>query len=185
MLVVNLYGAPGAGKSAITSGLFEKMKIAGINCEISLEYAKRLVRHGRKLELLNQSYVTNKQYHKLFMLKGQVDVVITDAPLPMGLVYAPDDYPQWYTDMVWDFHRQNRNVNFYINRVGKYEIEGRQQNEEESDLVGYQIKKMLSDNDLRWTNFDANDCLTTQTVDLTSRKILDHIIGTGYLDGIL
>jgi hypothetical protein len=177
MLVVNLFGAPSAGKSAIACGLFEKLKIYGLRCEISMEYAKRLIRDGREKELLNQSYVTNKQYHKLFMMKqaGDVDVVVTDAPLPMGLAYAGDRYARWYSDMVWDFYHENDNVNYFLNRgAGEYKTDGRQQDEEEAVRVGLKIKDILAFNDLTWTDFDR--------VPESSQKILEHLIGTGELD---
>lgn len=177
MLVVNLFGAPSAGKSAIAAGLFEKLKIHGLKCEISLEYAKRLIRHDREKELLDQSYVTNKQNHKLFMMKlaGDVDVVVTDAPIPIGLAYVPEHYPRWYTEMVWDFYNQNDNVNYFINRgKGQYMEDGRQQTELEAEEVGHKIKEILHLNGIGWTDFERKP--------EASEKIMAHLIGTGELD---
>ena len=180
MLVVNLFGAPSSGKSTIASGLFEKLKVHGLRCEISMEYAKRLIRHDREKELLNQSYVTNKQYHKLFMMKlaGDVDVVVTDAPIPIGLAYAPEAYPRWYSEMVWDFYNQNHNVNYFINRgKGDYMPDGRQQTELEAEEVGKKIKTILHINNVSWTDFERKP--------EASEKIMAHLIGTGELDKYL
>lgn len=177
MLVVNLFGAPSSGKSTIASGLFEKLKIHGLRCEISMEYAKRLIRHDREKELLNQSYVTNKQYHKLFMMKlaGDVDVVITDAPIPIGLAYAPADCGRWYEDMVWHFYNQNDNVNYFINRGdAEYKEDGRQQSELEAELVGRKMKDIMRFHDIKWTDFNREPEAST--------KIMAHLIGTGELD---
>ena len=43
MIVVNLFAGPGSGKSTTCAGLFSKLKLAGIYCEMVLEYAKELV----------------------------------------------------------------------------------------------------------------------------------------------
>lgn len=173
MLVVNLFGAPSAGKSAIACGLFEHLKIYGFRCEISMEYAKRLIRHAREKELLNQSYVTNKQYHKLFMMKmaGDVDIVVTDAPIPLGLAYAPESYPRWYSEMVWDFYNQNDNVNYFLHRGdGEYKSDGRQQDEYEADAIAVKIKNILSTQQIKWADFIREP--------ESSQKIFDHLIGT-------
>ena len=40
MLVVNLFGAPGAGKSTGAAYIFSKLKMSGINVELVTEFAK-------------------------------------------------------------------------------------------------------------------------------------------------
>ena len=40
MLVVNLFGAPGAGKSTGAAYIFSQLKMAGINAELVTEFAK-------------------------------------------------------------------------------------------------------------------------------------------------
>ena len=40
MIVVNLFAGPGSGKSTTCAGVFAKLKLAGVNCEMALEYAK-------------------------------------------------------------------------------------------------------------------------------------------------
>lgn len=40
MNVINLFAGPGSGKSTTCAGVFNKLKLAGINCEMALEYAK-------------------------------------------------------------------------------------------------------------------------------------------------
>jgi adenylate kinase family enzyme len=144
MIVVNLFGAPGAGKSTTTAALFSKLKLAGVNCEVVLEYAKRCVWWGREKELLDQNYVTAKQHHKLWMMQDQVDVVITDAPLLLGMLYAPSDYPLSYFEMTKYLFRQYDNVNFLINRTKEYNPSGRQQSEEESDNIRKGVIQMLT-----------------------------------------
>lgn len=40
MKVINLFAGPGSGKSTTCAGVFSKLKLAGVNCEMALEYAK-------------------------------------------------------------------------------------------------------------------------------------------------
>ena len=40
MLVINLFGAPGAGKSTGAAYIFSLLKMYGINAELITEYAK-------------------------------------------------------------------------------------------------------------------------------------------------
>ena len=42
-LVINLAGAPGAGKSTLATEIFSKLKKLGYNCEYVDEYAKHVV----------------------------------------------------------------------------------------------------------------------------------------------
>ena len=38
--IVNLFGAPGAGKSTGAAYIFSKLKLAGVNAELVTEFAK-------------------------------------------------------------------------------------------------------------------------------------------------
>lgn len=42
-IVINLLGAPGAGKSTLAALIFSKLKMKNIACEIVTEFAKDLV----------------------------------------------------------------------------------------------------------------------------------------------
>lgn len=44
LLLVNLYGSPGAGKSTGAAYIFAKLKMLGINAELITEYAKNGMR---------------------------------------------------------------------------------------------------------------------------------------------
>ena len=52
MIVVNLFAGPGSGKSTTCAGVFSKLKLIGINCEMALEYAKDKVWEN-SLDVLN------------------------------------------------------------------------------------------------------------------------------------
>lgn len=40
VIVINLMGGPGSGKSTVASGIFYRLKKMGVNCELALEFVK-------------------------------------------------------------------------------------------------------------------------------------------------
>ena len=63
MLVVNLFGAPGAGKSTGAAYIFSKLKMAGINAELVTEFAKDKVWEESKAVFQNQAYIFGKVFN--------------------------------------------------------------------------------------------------------------------------
>ena len=94
--VVNFFAPPGSGKSTTAAGTFFKMKLLGLNVELVTEFAKDMCWAGRHQEMYNQVYIISKQFHKMYRLIGQVDYIITDSPLLLGLIYKPDNYHNYY-----------------------------------------------------------------------------------------
>ena len=86
-LIVNLFGAPGTGKSTTMAQLFSILKWNKIDCEMASEFAKDLVWENRQETFKDQTYIFAKQNHKLFRCNGKVDVVICDSPLLLSTVY--------------------------------------------------------------------------------------------------
>ena len=85
--VINFYGGPSAGKSTMAAQLFGIMKSKRLNVEMVPEFAKDLT--WKKSGCLDdQVYVFANQNHALYTLLGQVDYIITDSPLILGLHYA-------------------------------------------------------------------------------------------------
>ena len=160
MLVINLYGQPSAGKSTIRADVFRRLKQMGINCEENVEYAKKLTWQKRNLSLQCQPYIFGKQLHELEVLKGQVDIVITDSPLLLSRYYSERHnapYPQSFLDCVEDVVAQQQTLNFFLKRVHPYSTAGRAQTEEQSDQVGTELQDMLDDLGVDYTvlNGDA------------------------------
>jgi hypothetical protein len=159
--VVNLFGAPGAGKSTTAAGLFHLMKLSDDplfkDVELVTEYAKRLVWAGRHKELSNQLYITAKQSHRLDLIRNEVSYAITDSPILLGLVYTPQDYLDGtYRDMVINLFNSYRNESFFIDRVKPYMEVGRMQTEEESDAVAHKVYGLLEELNIPYTRIKGD-----------------------------
>jgi nicotinamide riboside kinase len=146
-LVINLIGGPGSGKSTTASGIFYTLKKMGINCEMALEFAKDKVWEESYKILDDQFYIFGKQYHKLFRLNGKVDVIITDSPLVISMLYnkTPSKY---FNDFVLEQFNTFYNLTFFLNRLENYQEEGRIQTKEESEALDNVLKDILHKNDV-------------------------------------
>jgi hypothetical protein len=156
MKVINLFGAPGAGKSTTAAGLFWLMKNAGLRVELVTEYAKALAWAKRGEELTDQFYIYAKQHHRQHVLKGQVDYCITDAPLLLNLMYTKDE-PASYRQFVLDTFNSYHNVNFLITRVKPYVEAGRWQTQSEADVLAHQIQRMLVEHSIKHLTLDGDE----------------------------
>lgn len=170
-LVVNLFAAPGSGKSTMAAGLFYRLKVQSVNAELSGEYAKDLTYVGRHYELRNQIYVFGKQQHRIERLTKDCDVIISDSPLLMNLVYFPEDYPQCVRDTVkWAFNRYD-NINFLIHRDAPYQSVGRNQSEEEAQQKHVEIEAVLKAHNTPYVDIKGNDEGLETLVEVVSRRL--------------
>lgn len=143
-IVVNMIGGPGSGKSTLAYGLMSLLKARGHKAEFVPEYAKELTYRRDWDALRNQNNVTTEQDHRLRILLGQVDWIIHDTALPLGLIYAPEPYNQpWFERRVWDLYEGYRNFTIFVNRVKPYETYGRSQTEEEAKAIDAKIKNLF------------------------------------------
>lgn len=148
MIVINLWGAPGSGKSTAAAGLFHEMKIAGMNVELVTEFAKDMVWEEQHLVFRDQLYMLANQNRKLERLRGKVDYVITDSPIPLGLAYIDSDqqYTKSLSLLIMDVFNSYNNINIHLTRNHTYQQTGRLHTEQESDSLDDRIVDILYDN---------------------------------------
>jgi len=159
-IIVNLFGGLSSGKSTTAAGLFHKLKINGINCELVTEFAKHITWKEDYNTLKNQIYVFAKQHDRMFHLKDKVDVIITDSPIIMGLSYCNWDLmSRSFEQLVVDeFNRTDAvNINYFINRVKEYNPSGRSQTEEEAKEKDMEIKTLLNKYDVSFQTIDGDE----------------------------
>lgn len=159
-LVINMLAGPGTGKSTMAGGIFNKLKTNGYNVEYVQEFAKTLTWEKNFLALSNQFYVSGVQKYTQDMLLGQVDAIITDSPIIIGLMYYKEKNKKikkaFETFIVESFKAQN-NINFFLNRTKKYNPSGRNQTLEEAIEIDNKIKQFLTDLDIPFTIVDGNN----------------------------
>lgn len=157
MKVINLWGGPGSGKSTTAAGLFSHMKLNQIKVELVTEFAKDLTYEKNFITLSNQLLVTGQQDHRLRRLEGHVDYVITDSPLPLGVMYASGVFKSdWFHNCVMGAYNSYDNINFYIRRVKPYAMVGRTQTESESNEISNSLINMLNKYELPYIEVDGD-----------------------------
>lgn len=156
MLIVNLYGAPGAGKSTGAAYIFSKLKMLGINAELVTEFAKDKVWEESKAVFQNQAYIFGKQYFRISRVDGKVDVVITDSPILLSAFYNNDPtLGDEFDTFVTKVSNSYDSMNLFINRVKPYNPAGRFQTEEESDKLAGDLRRLLSQHAVTCEEYDG------------------------------
>jgi len=142
-LVVNFFAGPGVGKSSIMANCFAKLKWQGYNCEMAPEYAKEKVWENSLSVLTDQFYVSAKQYHIIKRLEGKVEIILTDSPLLLGLIYGNKE-PKEFKDMLVTYFNTFNNLNIFLYRQKKYNPLGRLQTEEKAKIIDEKIKEIVN-----------------------------------------
>lgn len=143
-IVVNLFGGPGAGKSTGAAYIFSELKQLGINAELVTEFAKDKTWEGNMTALSCQEYVFGKQSYRLARCREDVDVIVTDSPLPLSIIYNNSAVlGDAFNEVVLNVFDTYENINFFIIRDKPYNPKGRNQTEEESDALSKTIMKTL------------------------------------------
>lgn len=121
MLVINLWGGPGAGKTTTTSGLFHLLRHqSSWNVELITEFATDLCFEQARENLKDQMYLLGNQYHRLWRAQATgVECVITDAPIAMNKIYGRIYGQAYMTEMdrLCDaLEREHSNVHVLVHR---------------------------------------------------------------------
>ena len=171
-LVVNLTGAPGAGKSTGAAIIFAELKKSGVNAELVTEFAKDKTWEHNIMALGCQEYIFGKQSYRLRRCRDDVDVIVTDSPLPLGLIYNNNPaLDHHFTEVVMNVFNTYENLNFFINRVKPYNPKGRNQTAEESDKLSVRIKGLYDNLDIPYTEINGDNEGYSKIVELVMSKL--------------
>ena len=152
-IVVNLIAAPSSGKSTLMADIFSKLKWDNIDCEMVSEFAKELVWEERHETFKDELYIFAKQSHRLFRVNGKVDVIITDRPLILTTLYN-NKYgkkSKVLDDLVLEEFNSYNNLNYFVQRTKPYNPNGRNQTEEELDQIALELKNILNENNIPYS----------------------------------
>jgi len=142
---INLFGAPGVGKSTVAAGVYSTLSARGFEVELVPEFAKELVWEKNASALTNQAYVTARQFYMIHRLDGKCKWVITDSPAFLGAVYCTQDYPESYIDTLYWYHTQtDSGFNYLLSRPDSlnFKQKGRVHSQLESDMLQNRIESL-------------------------------------------
>lgn len=160
MVVVNFFGGPGCGKSTTAAWLFSELKKRQISCEYVTEFAKDLTWEKNYDALLLQEYVFGTQSYRMARVKDKVDVLITDSPLPLSIIYNDGRlHEPEFSTLVWQVFDEYTNLNFYLNRSSEYETTGRKESLTQAIEIDDKIVDFWREGkiDLSFFDVDAED----------------------------
>ncbi len=150
MIVINLFGGPGSGKSTVMAGLFYRLKRKHCNVELASEYAKDLV-FSQTLDKIPQEFIFAEQHRRLQILKDNVDYAISDCPLILSHMYylrttdpAKNKNSAAFLDYVIATHKCYENFNVLLERPDVFTERGRVNTLEQSKEIDHQIVHLLS-----------------------------------------
>ena len=156
--VINLFAGPGAGKSTLRADLFGLMKKNQKDVEEVTEFAKDKTWEKNFSALSDQLFVLANQNRRLDRLKDQVEWVVSDSPILLGIHYKTPDYlPNTFEDLIFELWDTYENHNFFIERNHPYDPTGRNQNEEEARAIDASIIRMLEFNEIPFTKVLSGD----------------------------
>lgn len=156
-LVVNLFGVPGAGKSTGAAYIFSHIKMLGVNAELITEFAKDKTWERNDEAFKNQAYVFGEQSYRISRCADKVDVIITDSPLPLSIMYNSNKrLTENFNKAVMDVFNSYNNLNYLLLRVKPYNPAGRRQTEAESDALGASVISLLQDRDIPYCSIDGD-----------------------------
>jgi len=179
-LVVNLFAGPGTGKSSTMGSLFSELKWRNINCDMAPEYAKEIVWTDTPVDLdeneckpkfnklMDQKYIFGKQQHRVRRLDGKVDVIITDSPILLSLLYGKDLSAAFKTN-VRETHDEFYNLNIFLERKKPYHAKGRLQTADEAKGLDVELKEILESEGVPYVVFPGSK----ESID----AMVEHIIG--------
>lgn len=171
-LIINLFGAPSAGKSTGAAYVFSKLKMSGINAELITEFAKDKTWEHNMEALKNQAYIFGNQYYRISRCAEKVDVIVTDSPLPLSIVYNTDiNLGNKFNEVVLNVFKSFNNLNFYIQRIKSYNPVGRNQSEEESNQLNGPILNLLLNNYLPYKQVNGDE----EGYDYIVKYVLDFL----------
>ena len=157
-LIVNLFGVPGAGKSKGAAYVFYHLKVNGVNAELVTEFAKDKVWEENNIAFENQSYVFGEQSFRMTRCVDKVDVIVTDSPLPLSILYNHDKrLTENFNKSVMDVFNSYNNINYLIVRTKPYNPSGRMQTKEESDALEEPLRRLLKDRNIAYTTVNGEE----------------------------
>ncbi len=148
-VVVNLFAGPSAGKTTCAWEIAAELKKDGLVVEYVSEVAKEYVWDNRS-DLLDgtlehQKDLYEQQNHRVQRLIGKVDVIVTDSPILLNLLYLKEKNTDFENKVITQFKAQ-KNFNLFVQRGKYFEAEGRIHDLSQSIALDKGVLDLLNEN---------------------------------------
>jgi hypothetical protein len=155
--VINLWAGPGAGKSTIAAQTFAEFKWMGYKAELVVEYAKELHYDGDFERQKDQMHLLAVQAWRQTRLLKEVEYIITDSPLPLGIVYNKLNGGNEDLDVLClTAFNEFDNINFFLQRTKPYQTYGRTQSESGARDIDSRVKELLRNESIPFIEIRAD-----------------------------
>lgn len=115
-IVVNLIAPPNSEKTKTATLLYEELLKRGVTCGLANQNRENQ-EFARYSSVKDEIYLFSKQFHQMFRLHGNVEVIVTDKPLMLSLYYNHKFGQGYYNrlnDLILEQHGNFYNMNFYL-----------------------------------------------------------------------
>jgi AAA domain len=179
MILINIAGGPGAGKTTMSYYLAYRLKKEGLRVELTSEAAREHIytypADRVPVQLLdNQVLNFGQQYERALRLKRHnFEVAISDSPLEQQALYIKGHpYEKTLTAVIEDCAKQFETYNIFIKpNPGVYDPESRlQKTEAEARALDKTVRKLLKNNFWMEVNWDEEVKLGDAVVALALSK---------------
>lgn len=166
-MVINLYGAPGTGKSTVANQLISEMKWKKMDCELVVEYAKELVWGESIKTLRNQIHVFGEQHNRVFRLLDKVEYIVSDSPILLSSFYnSKTGESKELDNLILSEHNKMDTLDIFLNRTKEYNPNGRNEDEKTADLYAMEIKEFLKKMGVSYIELDADETTYLKILDI-------------------
>lgn len=145
--VINLFGAPGTGKTVTALGLTYQLNRLGFSAEYVDEFAKGCAWDNNIDLLCDQNLQFTEQHRKLNRVNGKTQFVIMDSPLLLSNVYRTVYHSTMYSNtldqLVYETHSKYHNTNFLLSFHNRWTQTGRVQDQSQSQEIQDNIVAVL------------------------------------------
>jgi len=158
---INLIGSPGNGKSTVAASLFGRLKIKRYNIELVTEFVKSWAAESKEITYWDQLHIFGQQHQlEYHWLKNNTDLIITDCPLFIPIVYTKDFVcNDGLADNLFNIYQEyekaypSLNILLYRDINYDYDSRNRYHTEEESMDIQENIIRELNDSNISFKIF--------------------------------
>lgn len=190
MLVVNLLGEPGVGKSVTAAGVYYELSINRFKAEVIPEVAKGYAwetpkdKDGKSLIhpiFAQQIFILGEQNRMLERVKGQREVAIMECPLLMGAIYKAENYFSHFVPLVLEQFNSYKNLNIVLERNHQFDPAGRVHDEKQSIEVRAKMLDFLNEHNIPFVVMKTHENINRQIVKyIRDHHFPDRMLKTNY-----